>query len=89
MASEPFTYEQRQIRGRLGAYVMHARNDPKQTTAKARATFLERFEREVDPDGTLPPAERARRAEAARRAHMTRLALASSRARAGRSRKAG
>lgn len=60
---------------------MHAKNDPKATTAKARATFLSKFEREVDPDGTLAPAERARRAEHAKRAHFTRLALASSRAR--------
>ncbi|MGH3574069.1 MAG: hypothetical protein ACRDUW_19985 [Pseudonocardiaceae bacterium] len=47
--------------------------------------MLARFERQVDPDNTLAPAERARRAEAARRAHMQRLALASSKARRARS----
>jgi hypothetical protein len=51
-------------------------------TAPARAAFLNRFEREVDPGHVLSPTERARRAEAARRAHFTRLALTSSRARA-------
>jgi hypothetical protein len=53
-------------------------------TAAARKAFADRFEREVDPDGVLSPAERARRAESARKAHFTRLALASSRARAAR-----
>ena len=35
------------------------------------------FEREVDPTGTLPPAERAARAERARRAYMLTLAARS------------
>jgi hypothetical protein len=48
--------------------------DPRQTTAKARATFMSSFERLVDPDGKLPHAERLRRAEAARKAHYARLA---------------
>jgi hypothetical protein len=50
----------------------------------ARAAFNARFENEVDPERTLPVAERARRAESARRAHMSRLALASSKARRAR-----
>jgi len=65
----------------LSCYSLHAKRDPKETTQAARAAFLNRFEREVDPDGSLPPAERARRAQADLRAHMTRLALASSRPR--------
>jgi hypothetical protein len=44
-------------------------------TAPARAAFRSKFEREADPDGTLPPDERARRADCLRRAHMQRLAL--------------
>jgi hypothetical protein len=71
----------RQLRGRLGAFISHARNDPRTQTKNARASFLERFEREADPDGTLPPAERARRAAMLRSAHFTRLALASLNAR--------
>jgi hypothetical protein len=62
------------LRGRIGAYRLHATHDPRETTQKARETFLARFEREVDPDGTLPEAERLRRAEYARRAYFARLA---------------
>jgi hypothetical protein len=43
--------------------------------------MLDRFERQVDPDGELPPAERARRAGHARKAYFTRLALRSAQAR--------
>jgi hypothetical protein len=43
---------------------------------------MERFERQVDPNGTLPPEERQRRAESAMKAHMQALALKSSRSRA-------
>jgi hypothetical protein len=68
-------------RGRLGAQVAHARHDPHDLTAAARAAFLARFEQEVDPDGVLPEAERLRRARHALRAHMTRLALLSAEAR--------
>jgi hypothetical protein len=50
-------------------------------TARARAAFMERFEREVDPEGTLTSAERARRAAHARRAYFAKLALKSSQAR--------
>jgi hypothetical protein len=38
-----------------------------------REGFLRRFEREVDPDNELPPAERARRAEQARLAFYAEL----------------
>jgi|GEM_PF-4642110 len=38
-----------------------------------------RFEREVDPDGSLPPDERARRAKAALSAHMRKMAYVRSR----------
>lgn len=54
-------------------------------TAPARAALMARFEREVDPQGTLPPDERARRAENKRRAYFQRLALKSSKARRARS----
>jgi hypothetical protein len=43
-------------------------------TRPAREAFLRRFEREVDPDGILPPDERHRRAEHAKRAYMLQLA---------------
>ena len=75
------TPEQRMLRARLAARTMHSRHDPRETTAVGRAAFMRRFEREVDPDGVLSPAERQRRAGQALRAHMSRLALASSKAR--------
>ncbi len=75
--------EQRSLRARLAAHTLHAKvEDPSAHTAPARQAFLGRFEREVDPEGVLPPAERARRAEHARRAYFTKLALQSSKARA-------
>ncbi|MGA5306503.1 hypothetical protein [Micromonospora taraxaci] len=43
-------------------------------TAAARAAFAERWERVVDPDGTLDPTTRAERAAEARRAHYAGLA---------------
>lgn len=46
---------------------------------------MAKFEREVDPDGTLPPDERARRAEHKRKAYFGRLALKSAKARRARS----
>ena len=76
------TPQEAALRGRLGAYTLHSRRDPRETTAKAREAYLSRFEHEVDPDRVLPEAERRRRAEYARKAHFARLALASARARA-------
>jgi hypothetical protein len=55
--------------------------DPAARTANARAAALDRFEKQVDPDGVLPPDERARRAEHAKKAYFYRLALKSARAR--------
>jgi hypothetical protein len=77
-----FTRETAALAGKIGAYAQKALHDPRELTANARATFLTRFEREVDPAGTLPPAERQRRAEYARKAHFARLALKSARIRA-------
>lgn len=61
--------------GRLGAASQHAKHDTRATTRAARNAFLARFEREVDPDNALPPAERYRRAEAAKRAYFQRLSM--------------
>jgi len=52
-------------------------------TAKARQAAIDRFDKLVDPDGVLPPEERAKRAASARRAHMQKMALASAKARKG------
>jgi hypothetical protein len=62
------------INARVAAEISWARtSDRSARTRPAREAFLKRFEREVDPDGKLPPEERRRRAEHALRAHMLRL----------------
>ncbi len=55
--------------------------DRSAATSPARSAFLKKFEVEVDPNGQLPEAERALRAQNALRAHMARLRLASARSR--------
>jgi hypothetical protein len=79
--SRRMSAEERQLRARLAAHAMHARHDSRKVTTNARRAFADRFEREVDPDGVLPVAERLRRAEHAKRAHMLRLALRSAQVR--------
>ena len=84
-ATIPLTPEQRSLQARLAAHVLHATHDPSELVAAAhQAAHVTRYEKIVDPDGTLTADERARRVEHLRRAEMTRLALASSRARAER-----
>ena len=71
------------LRARIAAYTRWALTaDPTSATAPARSAFNARFDREVDPDGALPAAERARRAEYARKAYFSRLAYLSAKARA-------
>lgn len=82
-----FTPAERSLRGQIAINERWARATQAERDATARrgqAGLLAKFEAQVDPDGTLPTAERARRAEHLRKAHMARLALASSRARAAR-----
>ena len=82
-----FDPQEMALRGRIGAYRLHATQDPKETTKAARSAFLSRFETEFDPNGTLPSEERSRRAEAARKAYFAQLARKSAKAR--RQRRAG
>jgi len=73
---------ERKLQARLAAHTLHARvTDPSAHTLPARQAFLDRFAIQADPDGILPPAERARRAEHLRKAYFTRLALKSAQAR--------
>jgi hypothetical protein len=76
---------QRRLPAQIAANIRWA-NTPQAERIKAaergQAGLLARFEREVDPDGVLPPQERAKRAANLHRAHMARISLASSRARA-------
>lgn len=76
------TPAERALRSRIGAHVMWSRvTDPSAATAPARKAFLDRFSREVDPDGVLDPEERERRAAHARKAYFANLALRSAMAR--------
>jgi hypothetical protein len=73
---------ERRQRARLAAHTSWARTeDPSERTRAGRVAFLDRFEREVDPDGALSPEDRKRRAEHARKAYFAGLALKSARAR--------
>ena len=73
------TPAQRSLRARAAAYARHAQGGT--STKAGTAAFLARFERQVDPAGSLPPNERARRATFALKSHMSLLALKASRAR--------
>jgi hypothetical protein len=77
------------MRSRIGAYAMHARNDPRAINAKARAVYRDSFRAghtcAACPEFVMPAglseAEVTRRAEALRKAHYTRLSLKSARTR--------
>jgi len=82
------TPAERTLRARQAAYTMWAREpDPVTRTAPKRRAFMERFDKQVDPDGTLDPETRARMAAQARSAYFADLARRSAKAR--RLRKAG
>jgi hypothetical protein len=76
------TPAERSMRAQLGAHALWAKTEDRAAhTQAARSGFYRRFENQVDPDGVLDPAERAKRAEHARQAHMLRLSMASAKAR--------
>ena len=80
-APREMTPSERSLRARAAAYALHSKHDGRRLTANARAAFDDRFVRQVDPDGTLSPAERARRAQCAKKAYFSALAARSARAR--------
>lgn len=70
------------LAGRIAANTRWAKEpDRYAATAPAREGMAAKFEREADPDGVLPPAERARRAESLRKAYFARLGLRSAQSR--------
>lgn len=85
MSRPPLTPAQRTLRARLAAHHKWAQTeDPSAATAPARAASpgsLDYWERQVDPAGTLDPADRARRAEHAKKAYFASLSLKASKAR--------
>jgi len=79
---DPLSSAERRLRAQLAVHTSWANTtDRTARTAPATAASMARFETQVDPDGLLPPEERARRAEHLRKAHMAKLAFASARAR--------
>ncbi|MBX7431119.1 hypothetical protein JDV09_03190 [Mycobacterium sp. Y57] len=73
------------VRSQIAQIAAHTKwaqtQDRTAATAPARKAMLDKFEKQVDPDGVLTPAERAKRAANARKAHFQRLALKSAQAR--------
>jgi rubrerythrin len=82
MAKSDDTPQFRSMRGRIAALESWARTEDRSArTWPGRKAAMDKFEREVDPEGKLTIQERAKRAEWARKAHMQRLALKSAAAR--------
>lgn len=66
----------------MAAHVSWAHTENRaERTAAARKAALDRFDKQVDPTGELPPEERACRAAHARKAYFAGLALRSATAR--------
>jgi|tagenome__1003787_1003787.scaffolds.fasta_scaffold14338321_1 hypothetical protein len=76
------TPAERSMRGQRAAHIswLNTEDRPARTEA-ARAGLQRSFEKQVDPEGTLAPEERAKRAESARKAHMLKMQMASLKAR--------
>jgi hypothetical protein len=78
----PCAPDERRIRAQFAAHARRwATADREAERERAGDRVLQRFAKEVDPDGVLSPDERYQRAENARNAHMLRMRLAASRAR--------
>jgi hypothetical protein len=80
MNEEPAAAErgdrERTLAARIAAHTSWALTPDREVrTRPARAAFLARFERQVDPDNLLAPQERHLRAESAKRAYFQGLAL--------------
>jgi hypothetical protein len=72
----------REHTARIASYESWAQTpDRTARTAAGRQAFLDRFEKLVDPDGTMNPDERTQRADAARKAHFARMAYRSAKSR--------
>lgn len=73
---ESMTPAERVLRARIAVHTSWA-NTPDRAARTRHGTeaLLARFERQVDPEGVLEPAERERRVESAKRAYFSALAL--------------
>ena len=71
------TPSERALIARIAAHERWASTtDRAAATPPGRKGLIDRFDRQVDPDGTMPPAERARRSASARKAFYSRLVAA-------------
>jgi hypothetical protein len=76
------TPSEARLRSQIGAHGSWARTENRSArTLPAREAAWDRFEKEVDPEGKLPRAQRAAMAESARKAHFKRMALKSAQVR--------
>jgi hypothetical protein len=83
-SKNPITAEQRKLRSQAANLARWSRVPPSQRAAQtqaARDALQAKYERQVDPDGLLPEAERREMARLAQRADLARRALKASRAR--------
>lgn len=80
-AATSLTPEQRSQRARLAALTRWSREDPTAAVHKMQNGIQAKYERQVDPEGVLPDAERMRRADAARKADLAARSFRSSRTR--------
>lgn len=79
---ETLSPEQRRLRALNAIHTRWANTaDRTAATRPGRDAFMARFEREVDPEGLLDPAERAFRAEHAKKAYFARLSYEAAKAR--------
>lgn len=84
MTPSSLTPAERSLRARQAAQTRWGYEDSREGTAAARAASpsnTDYWENKVDPDQSLPPTERRRRAESAKKAYFTGLALKSAIAR--------
>lgn len=76
------TPSERVLRSKMAAHKSWANTEDRAArTAAARQAAADRFEKLVDPEGKLPIAERAKRAESARKAFYAEMAFKSHRSR--------
>ena len=81
-AKTGLTRSERSARGKLAINTRWAKTrDRTAATAKMRQVFQDRFEKQVDPEGTLDPEVRAKLAQNARQAFYQSMALKSAKAR--------
>jgi hypothetical protein len=79
------TSTERRLASQIGAHKSWAQTpDRAARTAPARAAAWDRFEKLVDPEGTLHPSDRAKMAHSARQAHFRAMALRSAQVRRAR-----